>query len=71
MSGTGVPNHHETARDNEFRISYSLQGSKQAKLVGYIESGMRQGANLRFGGNRIRDAGYFIQRPYSLTFGMT
>jgi aldehyde dehydrogenase (NAD+) len=31
------------------------------KIMGYIESGKRQGANLRFGGSRVGERGYFIQ----------
>jgi aldehyde dehydrogenase (NAD+) len=31
------------------------------KVMGYIESGRRDGANLRCGGGRVGDRGYFIQ----------
>jgi acyl-CoA reductase-like NAD-dependent aldehyde dehydrogenase len=44
-------------------ISYILQinDSQFQKILGYIESGKKEGAKLECGGERSGDKGYFIQ----------
>jgi acyl-CoA reductase-like NAD-dependent aldehyde dehydrogenase len=31
------------------------------KILGYIESGKQEGANLTTGGNRVGDKGFFVE----------